>query len=100
MSPRVGHAFLETAVSGLAVCRPTSIDVCGLLGASAGIRLAMELLLRGPDDGLLIPVPQYPLYAGLIIRGGGRAIPYFLEVGVTADRNSPLSCPPTRRRNM
>ncbi|CBZ52615.1 Aminotransferase, related [Neospora caninum Liverpool] len=48
-------------------------------GASSGIRLAMELLLCDQNDGLLIPVPQYPLYAGLIVRLGGCAVPYYLE---------------------
>nr|PIL96257.1 putative aminotransferase [Toxoplasma gondii COUG] len=48
-------------------------------GASSGIRLVLELLLRERSDGLLIPVPQYPLYAGLIVRLGGRVVPYYLE---------------------
>ncbi|PFH37681.1 putative aminotransferase [Besnoitia besnoiti] len=59
---------------------PTNPDNIFLTdGASSAIRLALELLLRQTNDGVLIPVPQYPLYAGLVIRMGGLALPYFLE---------------------
>lgn len=51
-------------------------------GASAGVARLIEVLQRGPEDGLLVPIPQYPLYAGLLTRIGGKAVGYYLDVGV------------------
>lgn len=38
-------------------------------GASAGIKIIMEMLLNGPNQkpsGFMIPIPQYPLYSATI----------------------------------
>ena len=38
-------------------------------GASAGIKIIMEMLLNGPGEkpsGFMIPIPQYPLYSATI----------------------------------
>jgi len=32
-------------------------------GASKGVGFLLSLVLRGPDDGVLVPIPQYPLYS-------------------------------------
>lgn len=48
-------------------------------GASSGIRLALELLLSSKNDGIMIPVPQYPLYSASITRLDGVPVPYYLE---------------------
>ena len=34
-------------------------------GASAGVKALMQLLVRGPHDAVLVPVPQYPLYSAV-----------------------------------
>ncbi|KAL8275120.1 hypothetical protein Esti_000999 [Eimeria stiedai] len=56
-------------------------------GASAGVARLVEVLHSGPEDGLLVPIPQYPLYAGLLTRIGGRTVGYYLneESGWTLD---------------
>ena len=35
-------------------------------GASKGVQTALRILLSGPDDGIMIPIPQYPLYSATI----------------------------------
>ncbi len=34
-------------------------------GASAGVKALMQLLIQGPSDALLTPIPQYPLYSAV-----------------------------------
>lgn len=49
-------------------------------GASVAVRLALRMLIRGPGfrDGILVPIPQYPLYSAAIALLGGELIPYHL----------------------
>eukprot|EP01067_Filipodium_phascolosomae_P005421 Filipodium_phascolosomae@DN3501_c0_g1_i1.p1 len=47
-------------------------------GASDGVKAALELLIHGEKDGILVPVPQYPLYSASIARLGGTMIPYYM----------------------
>ena len=46
-------------------------------GASEGATSVMELLISGPKDGIMIPVPQYPLYSATLQRLGGVKVDYF-----------------------
>ena len=48
-------------------------------GASSGINIALELLLSGPNDGVMIPIPQYPLYTALLALKNANPVPYFLN---------------------
>jgi aspartate/methionine/tyrosine aminotransferase len=48
-------------------------------GASRGIQLVLSALVRGPETGVMIPVPQYPLYSATITLLGGRQVPYYLD---------------------
>ncbi len=48
-------------------------------GASEGVMSLIELLVSGPRDGIMIPIPQYPLYAAAIRRVGGAQINYYLD---------------------
>jgi aspartate/methionine/tyrosine aminotransferase len=48
-------------------------------GASKGVEAAVVALLRDRHDGVLIPIPQYPLYSAEIALRGGRAIGYHLD---------------------
>lgn len=52
-------------------------------GASEGVRIAMNVLLRDQTDGVLVPIPQYPLYSALLTMGRGVMVKYFLD----EDRN-------------
>jgi len=48
-------------------------------GASKGAQVALIALLRAPEDGIMIPVPQYPLYSASITLYGGQQIGYLLD---------------------
>jgi len=48
-------------------------------GASPAVQSCMKLLIRGPKDGVMIPIPQYPLYSASIPLFGGKQIKYFLD---------------------
>lgn len=48
-------------------------------GASDGVKTIFNCLLRGPQDGVMIPIPQYPLYSALISLLNGTPVPYYLD---------------------
>ncbi|XP_062190128.1 alanine aminotransferase 2-like [Phragmites australis] len=48
-------------------------------GASPAVHMMMQLLLRSEKDGILCPIPQYPLYSASIALHGGSLVPYFLD---------------------
>ncbi len=48
-------------------------------GASKGAQSVIMALLRDPDDGFMIPIPQYPLYSATLTLYGGTQIGYFLD---------------------
>jgi aspartate/methionine/tyrosine aminotransferase len=48
-------------------------------GASKAVELVVLALLRGPDAGIMIPVPQYPLYSATIALFGGRQVNYYTD---------------------
>jgi aspartate/methionine/tyrosine aminotransferase len=48
-------------------------------GASKGVQTILRLLISGPADGIMVPIPQYPLYSATITLYEGRMVPYFLD---------------------
>jgi len=48
-------------------------------GASKGAQMVIVALLRDPNCGFMIPIPQYPLYSATIDLQGGRQVGYFLD---------------------
>lgn len=48
-------------------------------GASEGVRQAFSLLLRDQLDGVMVPIPQYPLYSALLTLEGGTMVKYYLD---------------------
>ncbi len=48
-------------------------------GASKGVQTILRLLIAGPQDGIMIPIPQYPLYSATITLYEGRMVPYYLD---------------------
>lgn len=37
------------------------------------------MLIRNANDGVLVPIPQYPLYSALLTLYNGALIPYYLD---------------------
>eukprot|EP01018_Ginkgo_biloba_P027968 Gb_05251 [translate_table: standard] len=48
-------------------------------GASPGVHMMMQLLIRSEKDGILCPIPQYPLYSASLTINGGTLVPYYLN---------------------
>lgn len=48
-------------------------------GASAGVSLLISMLITPPTSGILIPIPQYPLYTATLAQQGGVPLPYHLD---------------------
>ncbi|KAH9996337.1 transaminase [Russula vinacea] len=48
-------------------------------GASAGVTLLLTMLIANPKSGILIPIPQYPLYTATLAAHAGVGIPYLLD---------------------
>jgi len=56
---------------------PSNIFLTG--GASAGVSLLINMLISSPEAGILIPIPQYPLYTASLAQHRGIPIPYHLD---------------------
>ena len=41
--------------------------------------MILNLMIRGQNDGIMIPIPQYPLYSALLTLLGGTQVPYDLD---------------------
>lgn len=48
-------------------------------GASGAIVALLKMLVRGPNDGIMIPIPQYPLYSACLAEFNATVVPYFLN---------------------
>ncbi len=48
-------------------------------GASPAAVMLLRALIRGRGDGIMVPVPQYPLYSGTIALNGGAMVKYYLR---------------------
>lgn len=48
-------------------------------GASKGVQAALRMLIASPEDGIMIPIPQYPLYSATITMYEGRQVGYYLD---------------------
>ncbi|GAM23260.1 hypothetical protein SAMD00019534_064350 [Acytostelium subglobosum LB1] len=48
-------------------------------GASVAVQRILRLLIRDRSDGILIPIPQYPLYSATIELYGGSQLGYYLN---------------------
>jgi aspartate/methionine/tyrosine aminotransferase len=48
-------------------------------GASKGVQAALRILISSPADGIMIPIPQYPLYSATITLYEGKQVGYFLD---------------------
>ncbi|OLY80999.1 Alanine aminotransferase 2 [Smittium mucronatum] len=61
---------------------PSSADGIQLTnGASGAVERVLELLISDPSVGVMIPIPQYPLYTASLARFGARAVQYYLNEG-------------------
>eukprot|EP00792_Barthelona_sp_PAP020_P003331 TRINITY_DN1524_c0_g1_i1.p1 TRINITY_DN1524_c0_g1~~TRINITY_DN1524_c0_g1_i1.p1 ORF type:complete len:477 (+),score=144.90 TRINITY_DN1524_c0_g1_i1:119-1549(+) len=48
-------------------------------GASPIIQIALNILIKDNNTGIMLPIPQYPLYSASVTLLGGKIVPYYLE---------------------
>ncbi len=48
-------------------------------GASPAVQQSLRMLIRDASSGVMIPIPQYPLYSATIPLLGGKQVPYYLD---------------------
>jgi aspartate/methionine/tyrosine aminotransferase len=48
-------------------------------GASKGVQTALRILISGRRDGIMIPIPQYPLYSATLTLYEGKQVGYYLD---------------------
>jgi len=58
-------------------CDPENLFLTN--GASDGVSAVLDLLITSEKDGVMIPIPQYPLYSAAMALKGGAAVEYFLD---------------------
>lgn len=55
--------------------RPDQIYITN--GASEGVKYVIDLVISESSDGIMIPIPQYPLYSATIKKAGGTQVNYY-----------------------
>ena len=82
-SQSAGIPFIKQAVADFIHKRdgiPTNRENIILTdGASKGVQAAIMTLMKNPNDGFMIPIPQYPLYSATIDLYGAKQIGYFID---------------------
>uniref|UniRef100_A0A0A9XAS4 alanine transaminase n=1 Tax=Lygus hesperus TaxID=30085 RepID=A0A0A9XAS4_LYGHE len=59
---------------------PTHIDNIFLTdGASTGVKQWLQALITSPNDGIMCPIPQYPLYSAMLTLLNGHFIGYYMN---------------------
>ena len=48
-------------------------------GASKAAQSVITAMIKNPTDGLMLPVPQYPMYSATLTLVGGQSIGYYLD---------------------
>ncbi|OAX77257.1 hypothetical protein ACJ72_08447 [Emergomyces africanus] len=48
-------------------------------GASSGVNTLLNVLCAGPKTGVLVPIPQYPLYTATLSVLNAQCVPYYLD---------------------
>jgi alanine transaminase len=48
-------------------------------GASSGVNTLLHIMCAKPESGILVPIPQYPLYTATLSVLNARCVPYYLE---------------------
>ncbi|MCJ7733944.1 MAG: aminotransferase class I/II-fold pyridoxal phosphate-dependent enzyme [Anaerolineales bacterium] len=82
-----GHFFIREAIAdfinqrdGYELTNGISADPENIFltsGASQGVKFVIDLLIAKENDGIMIPIPQYPLYSASIKKAGGVQINYY-----------------------
>ncbi|RHZ62152.1 putative alanine aminotransferase [Aspergillus thermomutatus] len=56
---------------------PQDLYLCA--GASSGVSTLLNVICHAPHAGVLVPIPQYPLYTATLSLLNAQCVPYYLE---------------------
>ena len=56
-------------------------DIFLSAGASSGVNTLLNVICSTPETGVLVPIPQYPLYTATLAVLNARCVPYYLDEG-------------------
>jgi aspartate/methionine/tyrosine aminotransferase len=48
-------------------------------GASKAAQTVIHAIIKNPNDGIMLPIPQYPMYSASMTMAGGISIGYYLD---------------------
>ncbi|KAI9818771.1 MAG: hypothetical protein M1827_007591 [Pycnora praestabilis] len=54
-------------------------DVYLSAGASSGVNTLLHIICASPNTGVLVPIPQYPLYTATLAVLNAKVVPYYLD---------------------
>jgi alanine transaminase len=54
-------------------------DIYLSIGASSGVNTLLHIICAGPETGILVPIPQYPLYTASLDVLNAKCVPYYLD---------------------
>jgi alanine transaminase len=54
-------------------------DIYISAGASSGVNTLLHIICSSPQTGVLVPIPQYPLYTASLSVLDARCVPYYLD---------------------
>ncbi len=77
--PEVRREVAESLARRDGGVRANADDLFLTDGASPAAVMLLRALIRGRGDGIMVPVPQYPLYSGTIALNGGAMVKYYLR---------------------
>eukprot|EP01063_Lacrimia_lanifica_P037625 TRINITY_DN7785_c0_g1_i1.p1 TRINITY_DN7785_c0_g1~~TRINITY_DN7785_c0_g1_i1.p1 ORF type:complete len:482 (+),score=228.36 TRINITY_DN7785_c0_g1_i1:64-1509(+) len=79
-----GYAWARASIAraiekrdGGVPCDPKNLFLTD--GASPGIKVILNMVVAGPDDAVMLPIPQYPLYSATLAVLDGHVAPYYLD---------------------
>ncbi|EGR32052.1 hypothetical protein IMG5_097990 [Ichthyophthirius multifiliis] len=84
-SDSCGHLFVRESVVKYIAQRdnhllpPDTSDIILTDGASQGVSMVLNALISDPRDGIMIPIPQYPLYSAACTLQGASECHYYLD---------------------
>lgn len=82
-SASAGVGFVREAVAKFIAARdniPVNPDRVILTdGASKAVQTVIHAIIKNPNDGILLPIPQYPMYSASLTLAGGLSIGYYLD---------------------
>lgn len=83
-SESVGYRFVRESIGKFLKKRDggNDVSISNILltdGASNGIQMILSTILNKENEGVMLPIPQYPLYTALITLRNGVEVPYYLN---------------------